>query len=173
MAKNDSISSLVVVPSWGDHPDDPVEALKAAYWPHSNVAKDANFVIHRQSDGQVVVTETGAAVKDGSALVVFLGRGQRQVSAEELAAFEEMVSGLRKSKRISGRLKQNINGDLRFKENDMPDQPDNQTEDLPANRDTTPPEVVVEAEPDPEPEDEDEEDEDDEGRAETRAPSKA
>lgn len=159
MAKNDSISSVMVVPSWGDHPDDPREALKPGYWPHPNLAKDANFVIHRQSNGEVVVTETGTAVKDGGALVVVLGRGQRRLDGAEVAAFDDMIAGLRREKRISGRLKRNVNGDLRFEDADQAEP------DLPPNRDTTPPEVVVEAEPDPEPEPEEEEED-------TRRPSK-
>lgn len=152
MAKSDTTySGVLLVPSWGSHPDDPKEALESGYWGDPSVAKSANFVLHRQSDGGVFLTEQRAKPdEDGMCVVAVLGAGNRVLTAEEHDAIDDLVADLRRDKKLSGRLKLRTAGGLseqapNQEEEVMPD------EDLPPNRDTTPPEVVVEAQPDPAP----------------------
>ncbi len=172
MADKD-ISQLVVFPSWGDHPDDFDEAIKPAYFAYPALAGDANFIIHRNSAGHVRSHDTAKQVKDGTAVVVVLGRGERVLDDAEVGAFEAMVKSLRTDKRISGRLKQTVNGGLVF------DRADQDEPELPDNLDTTPPEHVTEAptpaeehEPAVEPEPELDEDDDDDGDDSTAVKSK-
>lgn len=144
MSKSEaSFESVLVVPSWGDHPDDPDVAVEPGY---SAALEEATFAIHRATDGSVTRTGLrGERDVDGVCVVVVLGKGDRPLTFEEHESLEQLVSDLREEKRISGRLKLRYEGGLsEWDEGPAPDHELPADLELPSNRDTTPPEVVEE-----------------------------